>query len=96
MNEVGPFRVVHDHACGTSAVMHGRDLLDLVRAAGAEGLTAAQAAASLFETPKPSGAEREKARRRLENYCTDGLLVRLDGPSKTSAATYYLAARENS
>lgn len=91
MNEVGPFQVVHDHETGTSTVMQTTDIFELVKAGGPEGLTAARAAESLFETKKPTRAQVEKARRRLEKLCTAGHLIRHEGPSKTSPATYYLS-----
>lgn len=90
MIEVGPFRVVHDQAAGTSDVQHGVDLLELVKIAGATGLLAANAAAALFDTNKPTAAEVEKARRRLERLCESGTLYRRPGVTKTSPATYYL------
>lgn len=96
MNEVGPFKVAHDHAAGISAVMHGVDLLELVRISGAEGLIARAAAVALFETVKPTDAQVEKARRRMEKLRADGILYRLDGSSKAVPAAYYLAARGSS
>lgn len=89
MNEVGPYRVMHDHAAGTSEVMRGMDLVDLVRATAGNGLTAQQAAMSLFETDKPTGAEVEKARRRLDKLASNGILVRCDATNKTSPAVYF-------
>ena len=96
MNEIGPFKVAHDHAAGTSEVMHGLDLVDLVRAGGGNGLTAQQAAMSLFETSKPTGAEVEKARRRLDKLALNGIIVRCDAPNKTSPAVYFPGARGSS
>lgn len=94
MNEVGPFKVSHDHAAGTSEVMHGANLLDLVRARGAEGLTAKVAASALFETPTPTAAQVEKARRRMERLRADGTLARIDPSASGVPATYYLGAGE--
>ncbi|HEV2640151.1 MAG TPA: AAA family ATPase [Actinocrinis sp.] len=96
MSEVGPFKVMHNHADGTSEVMHGVDLVDLVKAARAEGLLANQAAAALFEVKKPTAAQVEKARRKLEQLRDAGVLTRVDGATRTSPAVYYLAAREGS
>lgn len=93
MNEIGPYKVVHDHTAGTSEVAHSVDLLDLVRAGGAEGLIARAAAVALFETPKPTDAQVEKARRRLEKLRNDGILTRIDGASKANPAVYYLVER---
>ncbi|MGC2997410.1 AAA family ATPase [Streptomyces sp. G35A] len=96
MNEVGPFRVVHDHPTGISTVQQTTDLIELVRTGGPEGLTAKRAAEALFETNKPTPAQVEKARRRLETLRNAGHLLRHDGPSKTSSATYYLQLRSAS
>lgn len=93
MNEIGPFKVIHDHTAGTSAIMQGTDLLDLVKAQGAGGLGVVDAAKALFEKPAPTAPEREKARRKLDRLVEQKLLVRRDGPSRTSPAVYFLAAR---
>lgn len=94
MNEVGPFRVLHDHAAGTSSVAHGVDLLELVKARGVEGLTVEDAAKSMFEKSSPNAADREKARRKLEKLIDAGILIRRGGTAKTAAAVYVLKARE--
>lgn len=93
MNEIGPFKVIHDHAAGTSAIFNKVDLLDLVKARGSEGLNAVDAAKALFEVENASPGDREKARRKLDKLVEQDLLVRQDGPTKTSPATYFLAAR---
>ncbi|MFC8715801.1 AAA family ATPase [Kitasatospora sp. NPDC057198] len=90
MDEVGPLRLVHDHAAGTTTVAQVADLFDLIRANGVNGLTAAQAAETLFETKNPSPAQREKARRRLEKQTEAGYLTRVDGTTKNTPARYFL------
>lgn len=94
MNEIGPYKVIHDQIAGTSAILQGTDLLDLVRARGAEGLNAIDAAKALFEKPAPAAAEREKARRKLEKLVEQKLLVRRSGATTTSPAVYFLAVRD--
>lgn len=94
MNEVGPFQLVHDHSSGTTSVMHAVDLVSLVRTSGPEGLTALYAAEVLFETKKPSRADKEKARRRLENLTGSGVLTRMEPKYPGGSAAYYLAAKE--
>ncbi|WP_328845468.1 AAA family ATPase [Streptomyces sp. NBC_00258] len=94
MNEVGPFQLIHDHPSGTTSVMHTVDLVELVRASGPEGLTALAAAEALFETKKPSRADKEKARRRLEALTASSVLARLEPKYPGGSAAYYLAARE--
>ncbi|HEY5843952.1 MAG TPA: AAA family ATPase [Mycobacterium sp.] len=82
----GPCKVIHDHIAGTSAVWEGTDLEAIARAAGAKGITAKDAAIVLFSTDKPTPAEVEKARRKLDKITS---LTRVDGSRETnSAATW--------
>ncbi|MFL0278168.1 AAA family ATPase [Mycobacterium sp. SMC-19] len=74
--EVAPFEIAHDGSTGTMTVHAGVDLLDLCRQPG--GASAAQCASALFETDRPSSAEREKARRRLEKLRESGSVHRAD------------------
>ncbi|RQW83568.1 AAA family ATPase [Micromonospora globispora] len=89
--EVGPFRVVHNHETGTSEVEQNVDIFALVRRTGVQGLTALEFAVALFERPNPTRAQKEKARRRLEKKVEGGYLSRVDGAAGSSAARYYLA-----
>lgn len=93
MNEVGPFKVTHDHQMGMSSVVHGVDVFELVRAYGANGLEVVKYAEALFETKNPTPAQREKARRKLEGMVSAGTLARVDGASSKSPSTYYLAGQ---
>lgn len=93
MNEIGPYKLVHDHEAGVSEFVTGPDLLELVRAGGAEGLLPRKAAMALFETLKPTDAQCEKARRRLEKLRDRGLLTRVEAATKGGPSAYYLAAR---
>jgi DNA polymerase III delta prime subunit len=90
MNEVGPFQVIHDQEGGTSEVLHGADLVELVRSGGVHGLTAAKAAETLYEKKNPSAADKEKARRKLDKLVQAGMLTRLEGERGGRAATYFL------
>jgi hypothetical protein len=74
--EVGPFRVLHNWDTGRSTVWEGVDLVPLAAQPG--GLSVAAAARALFDTDKPSPAEKEKARRRLESLTDKGLLFVFD------------------
>lgn len=85
--EVGPFRIRHDHAAGQTALWHAADLVDLARIKGA--VSAKDAACVIFEADKPTPAQREKARRRLEQLARDGLLVSADGDRATNTATLW-------
>lgn len=78
-DEIGPFKVLHDHDAGRSTVWHSADLLMLAKAAGTRGITAKAAAASLFSTETPTPAQREKARRRLDQLVKADKLARHEG-----------------
>lgn len=84
-SEVGPWRIAHDHDAGHSVVYHAADLLTVARLKGEAGLTAKEAAVAIFEKSKPSSAEVEKARRRLDRLVDSGELARQDGDRGTAA-----------
>lgn len=63
--EVGPLSVVHEPTTGELRVHEQVDLLDVVTQAPG-GITARDAAISVFATADPSRAEVQKARRRLD------------------------------
>lgn len=98
--EVGPFELLHDQTAGEITIHHQADLLDALRAAAADGLTASAAVAVTHPGEKLSGramaAAREKARRALDKYVRDGEATRLDGakggdPRLQQSATWFAA-----
>lgn len=93
MNEVGPYRLLHNHDGGLLTIEHQVDLVTIAVASRAHGLTAIAAASALFQTEKPTRAQIEKARYRLDKLATQGLLVRVDGMkgglSGAGAAAWY-------
>ena len=89
--EVGPFKVLHDHAAGESEVWHGADLLALARGAGEEGLTAKAAAVQMFDTSKPSAAQIQKARRKLAALARKGLVKQVDGDDAKQQPTVWIS-----
>lgn len=82
MTPVGPFKLLHDPDAGRTTVHHAADLVGMARARGR--LSALDAAAAMFETEKPTAAEREKARRKLEKLTRGGLLVVVAEGDKTA------------
>lgn len=94
-NEVGPYRLLHDQDTGTMTVEHGADLLELAAAGGANGITAVNAAIALFDTDRPTRANKEKAKRKLDKLVNRGLLVRIEGarggPLGSRPASYFPA-----
>ncbi len=79
MNEVGPYRLLHNHTAGLMTIEHQVDLLVLAQANRTHGLTAQAAAGALFDTDKPTRAQVEKARYRMDRLAQQGLLQRVDG-----------------
>lgn len=69
---VGPLKIEHDHAAGVSRIVDGSDPLALLRSSP-RGITATDLAAMLHDTEKPTANQKEKARRKLERLCLDGL-----------------------
>jgi AAA domain len=74
--ELGPWKLLHDHNAGRTVIVDQVNLLDLVGARGGDGLTADQGAALIFDNPTPTRNEVEKARRRLEKLTDQGFLTR--------------------
>jgi replicative DNA helicase len=92
VEEIGPFRLLHDQPAGQLTIDFDIDLVELARAAGPDGLTARDAAAAIFEKKNPTRADAEKARRRLDKLADAGVLIRQDGQkgrSKGSAAAWF-------
>lgn len=73
IGEIGPVELLHDHRSGTSVLA---DKVDLVAMARRTVVTARDAAKVMFDTEKPTKAEKEKARRRLECHVKAGELLR--------------------
>lgn len=77
--EVGPWRLRHDHDAGVTEIFHSTDLVVMAKLSGRKGITAKQAAAAIAEKENPSTAMVEKARRRLDALASQGKLARQDG-----------------
>jgi hypothetical protein len=94
--EVGPLRVVIDHELGTVEVHEGGDPLAILTSAVAP-VAAKDVARILFSTDKPSDAEIEKARRKLEKLVLRGLAVAdrrgRDDQGRPQPVLYVAAAR---
>lgn len=83
-NELGPWWLTVDHTTGAMAVQR----VDLL-AAGVAGITTRTAAGLLYETTKPTRAQKEKARRRLDAYVSAG---RMTASAAAGVTTYYTAS----
>lgn len=93
MEEVGPFRLSHNQIRGQLTIEHEVDLVEMAGDRLADGLTARDAARALFDTDQPSRGEIEKARRKLDEHVSAGLLRRAEGtkggPKGSGAAAWF-------
>jgi len=80
MNEVGPLKIRHNRETGLAEVFHDpdTDVVALARRCSTTGLSANEAAACLYSVEKPTKAQIEKARRRLDALVAQGLLYARD------------------
>ncbi len=78
-NEIGPLRLLHDQDAGIVTIDDRVDLVALATVQGPNGLSAKLAATVLFTTDKPTHAQVEKARRKLNRLVDTGRLLRRDG-----------------
>ena len=93
--EIGPLMLSHDESSGTMSVLSVADPVELAKAAGDDGITAKALAAVMFDNPKPTKAEIEKARRQLDRLAADGTLKSIPGTTGGSTggtATRWAAA----
>lgn len=90
----GPAELIHDHTRGVTTVHHHVDLLELLAVTTVQ--TAFTAAQQLFSVEKPSKAQQEKARRRLDALVDQRMAEkrpgRPGGEGGSSAATYHPTA----
>jgi hypothetical protein len=76
-DEVGPLTLLHDNTSGTTTLLHGADVVELLWASD-EPLTAKQVATALFGMQEPKENEIAKAKRRLRAAVQEGKAEQLD------------------
>lgn len=81
--EVGPLTILHDHDSGRSTIAEQVDLAAIAKARGT--LSALDAAGAMFDTEKPTPAQRQKARRKLDTLTNKGLLTVVDEGDRATA-----------
>lgn len=87
--EVGPWRLIHDHTRGETSIFQQADLVLIAKLAGPHGITAKQAASSIGEKDNPTASEIEKARRRLIRLTEQGRLICINnGMGRGAAAAW--------
>lgn len=75
---VGPFKIIHDHVYGVTALAESVDAWSVVSRAW-NGLTAAAVATAMYGTDTPDRNQVEKARRQLERLTREGKVQKRDG-----------------
>jgi replicative DNA helicase len=86
LEEVGPFKVLHDHAHGVTTLHQHVSLDELLSAAAAAGVTVKYASQMLFESDAPNAIE--KARRRLERLVATREVERCEKPDEPGIVRY--------
>ncbi|CAN5874013.1 hypothetical protein BH23ACT5_BH23ACT5_09920 [soil metagenome] len=81
VEEVGPMSISFNFDTGEVSAVEGTDLLAIVNAARG-GITANDAARLLYQTDKPTRAEKERARRKLDSLLKRQLVVALKGSER--------------
>lgn len=92
--EVGPFKLSHDHELGVSSIWDAADVLALARQAGDEGVTARGVAVVMFDKAKPSDNDVQKARRKLDGFVKKGELIRTDGDAGSKTPSVWVAVSD--
>ena len=88
---VGPYTIIHDHLRGLPALHQPPDPAVLLRQAGADGLTVAELAGSIFKKARPEPNEIEKARRKLDKLVKAGRATHVASLIPTDAGCYVWA-----
>lgn len=90
---VGPFKIIHSHRDGTSAIHNPADLLGMMRASKV-GITAEGAARVIFDKEQPTKNEVEKARYKLDGLVRKELAHKKPGGTGSNGQqlpTFYVA-----
>jgi AAA domain len=93
--EIGPLELAHDHERGITTRRDRLDAWTVLQGATNGGVSAADAALSIFGVT-PSKAQVEKVRRRLEKFVTEERAVRIEPAQKTEPTLYRPTPREAS
>lgn len=73
--EVGPYLLLHDHTAGHTTIYEETDVVAMALAAGQEGLTPTGVARQVNESDKPSKAQVNQVRRKLDSAVRAGRLT---------------------
>jgi replicative DNA helicase len=93
--EVGPLELSHDHQRGVTTRRDRLDAWTVLQGATSGGVSAADAAQSIFGVT-PSKAQVEKVRRRLERFVAEERAVRIEQSGITAPTLYRPTMREQS
>jgi energy-coupling factor transporter ATP-binding protein EcfA2 len=99
LDEVGPFRILHNRDTGLSSVFHEEDtdIVTIARRCASTGLTAIEAARLIYGKEEPTKSDVEKVRRKLGKLVQDGLLIFAPpvGNGAGAVAKWFAAAPSN-
>ncbi|WP_052668661.1 DnaB-like helicase N-terminal domain-containing protein [Nitriliruptor alkaliphilus] len=90
-DQLGPWKLVHDHDAGTTTLLDAPDPLRILQAA-TRGITARTLAQTITGTADPDRSQTERARRHLERLVTSGHAHKHDGNKTTSTPALYQPA----
>ena len=93
LEELGPWKIIHDHEAGYSSIDGEVDLPKLAGNQGAIGLTINIAAQQIFQNGDPTRVQLIKAERRLMSLVRAKILVRQTG-QKGGPDRFFRAARD--
>ncbi len=94
-DDVGPLDLEHDHTTGNTRRRERADAWTVLQGALLHGVSAHDAASAIYTT-KPTRAQVEKVRRRLERYADSGLATTTKGPQRTDPVLFRPVATDGS
>lgn len=92
-DEVGPLELSHDHLQGVTTRLDRPDAWTVLQGATRGGVAASNAAEAIYGT-KPSKAQIEKVRRKLEKFVGEAYAVRIEPAQKGDPALYRPTAKQ--
>lgn len=87
VDDVGPLDLEHDHDFGTTQLRERVDTWSVLQSAGSAGITAPDAAEAVYG--KPTRAQLEKVRRKLQRLADNGLAIPIKGALATDPTVFH-------
>lgn len=92
LNQLGPWKLNVDHEGGRMTIDHEVDLIELA-SSSPDGITVEGAARAIFDSERPTPANKEAARRKLTKLAEAGLLRCHEGARGRGASAWFPALR---